>query len=70
MAFGLHIRKNYRIAVMILEIFFILFGVGMLKLYFTKRSLKKRLVNVPTVRNEWPIIGHGHRFAFKNTKRK
>lgn len=44
--------------------------VPFLKLYLTKRQLKRKLCHVPTVRDEWPIIGHGHRFLFKNSQRK
>lgn len=58
---------------MILELFVIfVLGVFMalIRLYLTKRHMKKKLGHVPTVRNEWPIIGHGHWFLFRNTKRK
>lgn len=58
---------------MILGLFVIFVGgllVALLKLYLTKRRMKKILGHVPTVRNDWPIIGHAHWFLFRNTKRK
>lgn len=58
---------------MIFGLFVILVGgllVALLKLYLSKRRMKKKLGHVPTVRNELPIIGHAHWFLFKNTERK
>lgn len=58
---------------MIIVLFVNLVGVLavlLLKLHFKKQQIRKKLSHVPTVRNEWPIIGHGHWFLLRNTKRK
>lgn len=44
--------------------------VPVLNIYLKKLHTKKKLKHVPSLQNELPIIGHGHWFLFKNTKRK